>query len=141
MRQIQHFWIFLSITLLLYHLLKRWFTSWIAGQNVQKLQILLFFASYIARIDNFSKKQLYWAIPFFLIIWCIPIKVKTNIVFIKFFYTKQQDCQEFIIESYLCNYYYIRILLIGNSCLKSVNVDPLLIWFKLNSSKRRQVLH
>ncbi len=31
-------------------ILKRWFISWIKGQKVQKLQILLFFASYIARI-------------------------------------------------------------------------------------------
>ncbi len=38
MRQIHHFWIFWLITLL--------FT----GQNVQKLQILLFFTSYIAGI-------------------------------------------------------------------------------------------
>ncbi len=52
MRQIQHFWIFWSITLLLYHLFKIgqalfWTMvsncSWITGQNVQKLQILLFF--------------------------------------------------------------------------------------------------
>ncbi len=35
---------------------QRWFTSisWITGQNVQKLQILLLFASYIARILKFS---------------------------------------------------------------------------------------
>ena len=53
-RQIKHFWIFWSITLLLYHLFKigRWFPSLITGQNVQKLQILLFFALYIARILN-----------------------------------------------------------------------------------------
>ncbi len=31
-------------------ILKRWFISLITGQNVQKLQILLFFASYIAHI-------------------------------------------------------------------------------------------
>ncbi len=33
-------------------ILKRWFISRITGQNVQKLQILLFFASFIARILN-----------------------------------------------------------------------------------------
>ena len=63
MRQIQYFWIFWSITLLLYHLfkirqalfcqiLKKWFTSWSTGLNIQKLQILLFFASHIAGILN-----------------------------------------------------------------------------------------
>ncbi len=75
MRQIHHFWIFWLITLLLYHqfkigqelfwimvssckkckkvfcrIWKRWFISWITGHNVQKLQILLFFTSYIAGI-------------------------------------------------------------------------------------------
>ncbi len=37
--------------------LKRWFTSWITGQNVQKLQILLFFASYIAHILNTTAEE------------------------------------------------------------------------------------
>ena len=36
---------------------KRWFTTWIAGQNVQKLQILLFFASYIASILNCKRNS------------------------------------------------------------------------------------
>ncbi len=41
-----NFWMFWSITLLIF------FISWIIGQNVQKLQILLFLASYIASILN-----------------------------------------------------------------------------------------
>ncbi len=32
--------------------MKRWFISWITGQNVQKLQILLFFAFCVASILN-----------------------------------------------------------------------------------------
>ena len=36
-------------------ILKRWFISRITGQNVQKSQILLFFASYIATILNCSR--------------------------------------------------------------------------------------
>ena len=42
-----------SVIIPLYHLFKRWFTSCITGQNVQKLQILQFFASYIAHILKF----------------------------------------------------------------------------------------
>ncbi len=73
MRQIQHFWIFWSIILLLYHLFKirqgalgkkafcqiwnRWFISWITGQNVQKLQILVFFTSCIAGILKYTAKH------------------------------------------------------------------------------------
>ena len=49
-----NFWMFWSITLLICRILKRWFISWIRGQ---KLQILPFFASYIASIVNISKTK------------------------------------------------------------------------------------
>ena len=40
-------------------ILKRWFISWITGQIVQKLQILLFFVSYIASILKGKKCSTY----------------------------------------------------------------------------------
>ncbi len=46
-RQLCYYTIFLKSDK---NFLKRWFTSWITGQNVQKFLILQFFASYIARI-------------------------------------------------------------------------------------------
>ncbi len=43
---------------------KRWFISWITGQNVQKLRILLFFTSYIAGILN----------AYYIYIYQVPLK-------------------------------------------------------------------
>ena len=65
--KLSNFWIFGAITLSIYQMVVYYaisnfwmFWSIITGQNVQKLQIVLFFASYIARIFKLStaKKKL-----------------------------------------------------------------------------------
>ena len=78
-----NFWIFWSITLLICHLFKSQQTlfSWIRGQNVQKLQILLFSASYIASILKFVEeiRKNSWNTPFFYLICQIYVVVDQNV--------------------------------------------------------------